>query len=102
MFPPGPDRRKEVRMWTRTLLGGLVGTAVLAGVVWLLAGAREAGQVELLNVSYDPTRELYEDLNARFVPRYEQETGTRLTISQSHGGSGTQARQVIDGLPADV
>jgi sulfate/thiosulfate transport system substrate-binding protein len=77
-------------MWTRTLLGGVVGTTVLAGVVWLLAGPR------------DPTRELYEDLNARFVPRYEQETGTRLTISQSHGGSGTQARQVIDGLPADV
>src|SRR5262245_60911051 len=88
-------------MWTRTLLG-VVGAAVVAGVVWHLTGPRDAGQVELLNVSYDPTRELYEDLNARFVPRYEQETGTRLTISQSHGGSGTQARQVMDGLPADV
>src|SRR5262249_41381634 len=75
-----------------------------AGGVWLATrgSARDDRAVELLNVSYDPTRELWRDLNARFVPRYEQETGTRLTIKQSHGGSGTQARAVIDGLDAAV
>jgi sulfate transport system substrate-binding protein len=58
--------------------------------------------LELLNVSYDPTRELWRDLNSRFIPLYEKETGTRLEIKQSHGGSSTQARAVIDGLEADV
>jgi sulfate/thiosulfate transport system substrate-binding protein len=56
----------------------------------------------LLNVSYDPTRELWRALNSAFIPQYEKETGTRLTINQSHGGSSTQARAVIDGLEADV
>jgi sulfate transport system substrate-binding protein len=59
-------------------------------------------QLELLNVSYDPTRELWRDLNERFVAVYQQQTGVRLTINQSHGGSSTQARSVIDGLEADV
>lgn len=58
--------------------------------------------VELLNVSYDPTRELWRDINSHFVPHYENEQGGSLKISQSHGGSGTQARAVIDGLEADV
>jgi sulfate transport system substrate-binding protein len=58
--------------------------------------------VELLNVSYDPTRELWRDLNARFVPQYEQQTGSRLEINQSHGGSSSQARSVNEGLEADV
>ncbi len=57
---------------------------------------------ELLNASYDPTRELWRDLNAAFVPHYEAETGTRLTINQSHAASGSQARAIIDGLEADV
>jgi sulfate transport system substrate-binding protein len=57
---------------------------------------------ELLNVSYDPTRELWKELNSRFIPLYEEQTGVRLTINQSHGGSSTQARAVIDGLEADV
>jgi sulfate/thiosulfate transport system substrate-binding protein len=80
----------------------LCGVAVLA--VCLLAGCgdSERKSLELLNVSYDPTRELWKDLNNEFIPRYEQETGTRLSIKQSHGGSGTQARAVIDGLDADV
>ena len=56
----------------------------------------------LLNVSYDPTRELYQELNTAFIPRWEKESGRRLTIQQSHGGSGKQARAVIDGLEADV
>jgi sulfate transport system substrate-binding protein len=56
----------------------------------------------LLNVSYDPTRELWQDLNGQFIAEYEKHTGTRLTIKQSHGGSTSQARAVIDGLDADV
>jgi sulfate/thiosulfate transport system substrate-binding protein len=58
--------------------------------------------VELLNVSYDPTRELWRDLNEKFIASYQKETGTQVTIKQSHGGSSTQARAVIDGLDADV
>ena len=59
-------------------------------------------EVELLNVSYDPTRELWRDLNQKFIASYEKTAGTKLTIKQSHGGSSTQARAVIDGLEADV
>jgi len=59
-------------------------------------------RAELLNVSYDPTRELYADLNAAFAKAYAARTGVTLTIKQSHGGSGKQARSVIDGLEADV
>ncbi|WP_309121050.1 sulfate ABC transporter substrate-binding protein [Paenibacillus sp.] len=58
--------------------------------------------VELLNVSYDPTRELYETFNAAFAKHWEAETGQKVTINQSHGGSGKQGRSVIDGLEADV
>jgi sulfate transport system substrate-binding protein len=65
-------------------------------------GARDGEGVELLNVSYDPTREMWREVNALFVPRYEKETGRRLVVRQSHGGSGTQARAVLDGLEADV
>ncbi len=58
--------------------------------------------IELLNVSYDPTRELYEEFNKSFAEHWKQETGETVTIKQSHGGSGSQARSVIDGLQADV
>ncbi len=58
--------------------------------------------ITLLNVSYDPTRELYEDLNKAFAAEWKAKTGDNLTIHQSHGGSGKQARAVIDGLEADV
>ena len=61
-----------------------------------------AESLELLNVSYDPTRELYRAVNTAFTANYKAATGTDLTIRQSHGGSGTQARSVIDGLEADV
>jgi sulfate transport system substrate-binding protein len=57
---------------------------------------------QLLNVSYDPTRELFADLNRQFVAKYQNETGRKLVIKQSHGGSSRQARAVIDGLDADV
>lgn len=59
-------------------------------------------EIELLNVSYDPTRELWRDINDHFIPLYEKETGDEVTINQSHGGSSTQARAIIDGLEADV
>src|SRR5688500_4713927 len=65
-------------------------------------GAGAPTELELLNVSYDPTRELWRELNEAFIPVYAKETGTTLTINQSHGGSSTQARAVIDGLEADV
>ncbi|MET0155097.1 MAG: sulfate ABC transporter substrate-binding protein [Rickettsiales bacterium] len=58
--------------------------------------------VELLNVSYDPTRELYEEVNPLFAKYLKEKTGQHVTVRQSHGGSGTQARAVIEGLPADV
>jgi sulfate/thiosulfate-binding protein len=67
------------------------------------AAPPKAGQkVELLNVSYDPTRELWRDINGRFIPAYEKKSGIKLSINQSHGGSSSQARAVIDGLEADV
>ncbi|MDQ0474432.1 sulfate ABC transporter substrate-binding protein [Labrys wisconsinensis] len=68
-------------------------------VVWLTLGAHAA---DLLNVSYDPTRELYKALNPVFAQKWKAETGEDITIKQSHGGSGKQARSVIDGLDADV
>src|SRR2546427_13244690 len=75
---------------------------VLLAAAALAAGPARAAKLELLNVSYDPTRELWRDINAAFVSKYEAQTGTTLEIKQSHGGSGTQARAVIDGLDADV
>jgi sulfate transport system substrate-binding protein len=70
----------------------------------LLAGASlaQAADVEILNVSYDPTRELYEEYNAEFSKYWKEKTGDNVTVRQSHGGSGSQARAVIDGLDADV
>jgi sulfate transport system substrate-binding protein len=77
----------------------LVGAAVIALAV--PAGTR-AADVTLLNVSYDPTRELYQDVNRAFAAQWKAKTGGTVTIQQSHGGSGKQARSVIDGLEADV
>ena len=74
-----------------------IGIVALAGV-----GGVARAQVKLLNVSYDPTRELYNDVNKAFAQRWQQKTGQAVTINQSHGGSGKQARSVIDGLGADV
>ncbi|WP_438017904.1 sulfate ABC transporter substrate-binding protein [Sorangium sp. So ce315] len=65
-------------------------------------GAAKSGAVQILNVSYDPTRELYEEVNAAFAKRWKEQSGQDITIKQSHGGSGKQARSVIDGLEADV
>jgi sulfate transport system substrate-binding protein len=81
----------------------LTAIAVVALGSWLFAIRPWATHgVELLNVSYDPTRELWQELNELFIAKYKRETGQDLTINQSHGGSGAQARAVIDGLEADV
>jgi len=77
-----------------------VALAALAAMILAAPAARAADT--LLNVSYDPTRELYEDYNKAFAAYWKQKTGKDVTIRQSHGGSGKQARTVIDGLPADV
>jgi len=67
-----------------------------------VASVQAQGPVTILNVSYDPTRELYQDYNAAFAKYWKAKTGQDVTIKQSHGGSGAQARSVIDGLEADV
>jgi sulfate transport system substrate-binding protein len=74
-----------------------------AAVITLgLTSVAQAKDVQLLNVSYDPTRELYQEYNAAFAKYWEGKTGDKLTVNQSHGGGGKQARAVIDGLEADV
>ena len=84
-----------------TLSGSLTLLALLAApAAGLAQGAPKP--VTLLNVSYDPTRELYEDFNQQFAAYWKGKTGQEVTIRQSHGGSGKQARSVIDGLGADV
>src|SRR5437660_4418201 len=85
--------RMEIGMVRRIL-------PILAGLLW--ASSAFAADVTLLNVSYDPTRELYGDFNKAFAAAYQKETGKSVEIKQSHGGSGSQARAVIDGLQADV
>ncbi len=79
--------------------------ALLASAVWLggiIPAHASAAEVRLLNVSYDPTRELYEAVNAAFAKHWKGKTGQDVVVKQSHGGSGKQARAVIDGLEADV
>jgi sulfate/thiosulfate-binding protein len=68
----------------------------------LFSGTLHAAEIKLLNVSYDPTRELYQDYNAAFAKYWKGKTGDDVTVSASHGGSGKQARAIIDGLEADV
>jgi len=81
----------------RQVLAGTIALSLSFGAV----GAH-AGSVELLNVSYDPTRELYQEFNTAFASYWKGKGGDELTVQQSHGGSGKQARAVIDGLEADV
>jgi len=76
--------------------------ALAAAALFALASSASAQTVSLLNVSYDPTRELYAEFNKAFIAAYSKETGKKIEIKQSHGGSGSQARGVIDGLQADV
>src|SRR5215469_682278 len=93
-----PNRRSR-RSVLRALGVAAVGGPLLAP---LLGRPQTPRQLRLLNVSYDPTRELYKDINAAYEAYWKSRTGQVVTIDQSHGGSGAQARAVIDGLPADV
>lgn len=81
----------------RILFRLLAAWALLAGL-----STAVAAEVALLNVSYDPTRELYQEINAAFARQWEARAGQKVSIRQSHGGSGRQSRSVIDGLDADV
>ena len=83
------------RLHRRTALAA----TALATLLWALPASADT---TLLNVSYDPTRELYQEFNQAFADHWKQATGETVTIQQSHGGSGKQARAVIDGLDADV
>jgi len=85
----------------RFVLAGLAAT-LMVGPIALGAARAAPAPVELLNVSYDPTRELYRDINDSFAASWKAKTGQVVTIRQSHGGSGSQARSVIEGSPADV
>jgi sulfate transport system substrate-binding protein len=84
-------------MMIRKLFGGLA-----LGLAFGLGAGSAWSETSLLNVSYDPTRELYQEYNAAFVKYWQEKTGEKLNIKQSHGGSGKQALKVIDGLEADV
>jgi sulfate transport system substrate-binding protein len=87
----------EIIMSIKNLIRTLLPLTAVA-----IVGAAQAREITLLNVSYDPTRELYVDYNAEFAKFWKAKTGDTVTVQQSHGGSGKQARSVIDGLPADV
>jgi sulfate/thiosulfate-binding protein len=84
---------------SRRAFATLALAAALAGAAF---GAAAQKPIELLNVSYDPTRELYVEFNAAFIKHWKAKTGQDVSIKQSHGGSGKQARGIIDGLEADV
>ena len=84
------------------LLGLLVASFAVGGIDCGKKPAGGSASAALLNVSYDPTRELYVEVNQAFIADYEKQTGVTLTIAQSHSGSGKQARSVADGLNADV
>jgi sulfate/thiosulfate transport system substrate-binding protein len=85
-------------MNTRTNLLSMAAVALAFG----MSSTEARGDATLLNVSYDPTRELYQEVDAAFTRQWQAKTGEKVTIQQSHGGSGKQARAVIDGLEADV
>ncbi|GIM45391.1 hypothetical protein DNHGIG_09400 [Collibacillus ludicampi] len=103
----GSKHLKEgVKRWSLFFLAGslLIGTAGCAnsGATSKETSAPSSGTVTLLNVSYDPNRELYEDYNKAFADDWKQKTGQSVSIKQSHDGSGKQSRSVIDGLEADI
>ena len=80
----------------------LLAAALWLAAFWLAPAAASAADIEIINVSYDPTRELYEEFNADFQKAWKEKTGDDVTVVQSHGGSGKQARSVIEGNEADV
>ena len=94
-----PIKQSTCRPFNRFALAVLAG---VAGVASLAPAVAQAKEVTLLNVSYDPTRELYQEYNAAFAKYWKAKTGDDVVVKASHGGSGKQARSVIDGLEADV
>lgn len=101
-----------LRARVKRLLPAVLALTLVSQAVWAAGEAESAGggaqsggqtgNVTLLNVSYDPTRELYRDYNEVFSRYYKERTGISLTINQSHAGSGGQARAVIEGLEAEI
>ena len=89
-------------MLFKKLIPSLFAVALIVPATSLITHAAHAAEVSLLNVSYDPTRELYQDFNKAFAAQWKAQSGDTLRVKQSHGGSGKQARGVIDGLDADV
>ena len=91
-------------MKPNTGMGGRARALIAAAIVAIgaVSAMAEAGAQSILNVSYDPTRELYEAINQAFVAQWKAKTGQTLRVNQAHGGSGSQARATIDGLDADV
>ena len=93
-------------MKTKTLIqlvgGGVTAVVAIVVAATIVLQPAQAKDIKLLNVSYDPTRELYTEFNAAFAKYWKAKTDDTVTIQQSHGGSGKQARSVIDGLPADI
>ena len=91
----GEEMQRKVLVVIGLALAGLL-------LTYSIQGRAQGGEVSLLNVSYDPTRELYQDFNQAFAKYWKAKTGQTVTVEQSHGGSSKQARAVIDGLQADV
>ena len=96
------NRRNFIKIPTLLTLAGSLTLALSAPAVWAQQATPTAQAVTLLNVSYDPTRELYADYNQVFAKYWKDKTGQVVTVKQSHGGSGKQARSIIDGIDADV
>jgi sulfate/thiosulfate transport system substrate-binding protein len=97
--PPELQKGKMMQRKVLVVMGLLFGSLLLT---FSIQGRAQGDQVSLLNVSYDPTRELYQDFNQAFAKYWKAKTGQTVTVEQSHGGSSKQARAVIDGLQADV
>ena len=96
------NRRNFIKIPTVLTLAGSLTLALSAPAAWAQQATPTAQAVTLLNVSYDPTRELYADYNQVFAKHWKAKTGQVVTVKQSHGGSGKQARSIIDGIDADV
>src|SRR5688572_22665150 len=86
----------------KPLIQKFIAPALLVALSLVAAPVRAADEPKLLNVSYDPTRELYEEINHLFAEHYKAKHNAAVKIEQSHGGSSKQARSVIDGLRADI